>query len=160
MTPAVFWQLHPLVLTLVSFMPAIQAGKMPFLLERSLHGCADLPTERNWGTNGEARICLLQLLHIPHFSPFLSKQELSKVMKILSSSAFQFLNKWKGGVGGRGTLAAGKTQHHALTGRTHPASKDNSLLVLGSTTPLSHRKGIWRSQGARYCPTIFSQEET
>lgn len=27
-------------------------------------------------------------------------------MKILSSSAFQFLNKWKGGVGGRGTLAA------------------------------------------------------
>jgi len=62
-------------------------------------------------------------------------------------------------VGGKGALAVGKAPRHALTGSTHPASKDNSSFVPGPTTSLSYRKGIWRSQGADYCPTVFSQGE-
>lgn len=163
MTPAVFWQPQPLTLTLLCL--PYRAEEVFCLLWRSLHGGEGLPTERN--SKGQTEqygstwfSCSTSHSAAPHPSPFLAMQEVSKVMKILNPSAFHFFNRGKGDLGGWGVLSVSKAQPHVLTGRTHPASKDNSLLVLGSTTSLSHRKGIWRSQGAHYCPTIFSQEET
>lgn len=134
-----------------------------FLPGKSLHCSAGLFKSTQWkklqGKNWEARTHLLWLLCIPLSIPLPLQVRGPKSYENIESWCFLFLNRGKGGVGGRGILAVGKAPRHALMGRTHPASKDNSSLVLGPTTSLSHRKGIRRSQGADYCPTIFSQEE-
>lgn len=83
---------------------------------------------RNWLAKPTACGCPASTLPPPS-SPRKRSQKLQKYWILVP---FVF-NRGRGGVGERGVLAASRTLYHPLTGRTHPASKDNSSLVLGPT---------------------------